>query len=80
MSDLVETYSGHRLHDRPLRFKLHGSWKTVVQVLARWQEPAFLCFTVLADDGHHYALEYNQEKDFWKVGICRPGKSIPSSF
>jgi hypothetical protein len=80
LSDLVETYSGHRLHDRPLRFQLKGTWHTVVQVLSRWQEPGFLCFTVSAEDGQRYSLEYNKEKDIWKVGISRPGKSIPSSF
>jgi hypothetical protein len=52
----------------------------VVQVLSRWQEPGFLCFTVLAEDGQKYSLEYNKEKDIWKVGISHPGKSIPSSF
>jgi hypothetical protein len=80
LPDLVETYSGHRLHDRPLRFRLQGSWHTVVQVLSRWQEPGSLCFTVLAEDGLKYSLEYNKENDIWKVGLFRPGKSIPSSF
>jgi hypothetical protein len=80
LSDLVETYSGHRLHDRPLRFQRNGTWHTVVQVISRWQEPGFLCFKVLAEDGQKYSLEYNKEKDIWKVGISRPGKSIPSSF
>jgi hypothetical protein len=70
LSDLVETYSGHRLHERPVRFQREGSWYTVVQVLDRWQEPGALCFRVLAGDGQKYLLEYNREDDFWKVGIC----------
>ncbi len=70
MSDLVETYSGHRLHERPVKFQSEGSWYTVVQVLARWQKPGALCFRVLAGDGRKYLLEYNQEHDFWKVGLC----------
>jgi hypothetical protein len=77
LSDLVETYSGHRLHDTPLRFQLQGSWHTVVQVLARWQEPGLLCFTVLAEDGQKYSLEYIKEKDIWKVGTYRPRKVVP---
>jgi hypothetical protein len=80
LSDLVETYSGHRLHDRPLRFHTQGSWHTVVQVISRWQEPKFLCFTVLAEDGQKYSFKYIKEKDIWKVGISRSGKSIPSPF
>lgn len=77
MSDLVETYSGHCLHETPRRFQLQGVWHTVVRVLARWQEPEFLCFTVLAEDGQKYSLEYNKEKDFWKVDIYHPRKVSP---
>ena len=72
MSDLVETYSGHRLHERPIRFQSQGVWRTVVQILSRWQEPGALGFTVLADNGQKYTLEYNQEHDIWEVGLCRP--------
>jgi hypothetical protein len=75
LSDLVETYSGHRLHDKPLRFRLAGAWHTVVQVLARWQEPELLGFTVLAEDGRQYSLEYIKEKDIWKVGLHHPGRT-----
>jgi hypothetical protein len=63
----VETYSGHRLHERPLRFRRGGTWYTVVQVLARWQEPGVLGFKVVADNGKKYILEYNQEQEIWKV-------------
>jgi len=80
LSDPVETSSGHRLHDRPLRFRWQGAWRTVAQVLSRWQEPEALGFTVLADDGQKYILEYNQENDIWKVGISRRGKPSPHSF
>jgi hypothetical protein len=74
LSDLVETYSGHRLHEAPLRFQRKGSWHTVVHVLSPGQEPGFLCFMVLSEDGQKYFLEYNKEKDIWKVRISRPGK------
>jgi hypothetical protein len=68
MSDLVETYSGHRLHERPLRFQKQGSWHTVVKLVSRWQEPGVLGFRVLAEDDQQYTLEYIQEQDVWKVG------------
>lgn len=67
MSALVETYSGHRLHERPLRFRREGAWYRVDKILARWQEPGVLGFKVLADDGQKYLLEYIQEQDIWKV-------------
>jgi hypothetical protein len=71
LAEQVETYSGHRLHERPLRFTVQGSWLKVVQVLYRWQEPGILGFTLLAEDGHKYTLEYNQEQDLWKAGLSR---------
>jgi hypothetical protein len=67
LSPLVETHSGHRLHERPRRFRHEGVWYTVVRVLARWQEPGVLGFRVLADDGLKYTLAYNQEQDTWKI-------------
>lgn len=74
MADLVETYSGHRLHERPLRFRVEGAWKTVVNILSRRREPKALGFTVLADDGRRYALNYHQADDVWKVTILpQPG-------
>jgi hypothetical protein len=69
LPDQVETYSGHRLHETPRRFQVQGSWHTVVRVLARWQEPELLGFTVLAEDGYKYTLQYIKEKDIWKVDI-----------
>jgi hypothetical protein len=68
LSDLVETYSGHRLHEKPLRFQKQGSWYRVVKIVARWQKPGVLGFRVLAEDGKQYTLEYIQEQDVWKVG------------
>jgi hypothetical protein len=78
LADLVETYSGHRVHERPLRFQVEGAWKTVVDILPRRREPGALRFTVLADDGRRYGLYYNQEDDVWKVTILpQPGGLSP---
>ena len=68
MTEQVETYSGHRLHERPLRFTFQGAWLKVVQVLCRWQEPGILGFTVLAENGQKYKLCYRQAQDIWKAG------------
>ncbi len=80
LPDLVETYSGHRRHERPLRFQWQGAWRTVVQVLSRWQAPGGLGFTVLADDGLKYILEYNQDNDFWKVDTSPPERQTLHHF
>ncbi len=72
MADLVETYSGYRLHERPLRFRVEGSWKSVVKILSRWREPEGLGFTVLAEDGRQYRLNYNQKDDLWEASLMTP--------
>jgi len=78
VSTLVETYSGHRLHERPLRFWQEGAWYKVIQVLDRWQEPGVLGFKVLAEDDQEYILEYNKEQDVWKVSNFQPlGRKTP---
>ncbi len=78
MSQLVETYSGHRLHERPARFYWQGAWLAVVQVLSRWQEPGALCFKVLAADDQVYSLQYTHANDIWKVDLLTPGEPLPS--
>ncbi len=63
----VETYSGYRVHERPRRFRWQGEWLKVRQVLARWQEPESLCFTVSASDSRRYLLKYHHQRDAWEV-------------
>jgi len=74
MSDIVETYSGHRLHERPVRFLWDGTWRTVTQVLDRWQEPEALHFKVRTEEGEEFHLLYHRTRDSWEV---RPVRSKP---
>ncbi len=67
MSDLVETYSGHRLHERPVRFWRDGAWRTVTRVLDRWQEPEALHFKVRTAEGEEFHLQYHRTRDSWEV-------------
>jgi len=72
LTEQVETSSGHRLHERPLRFTVQGTWLQVVRVLARWQEPGVLGFTVLAEDGQKYTLWHTPQQDHWKAALSYP--------
>lgn len=63
----VETYSGHRLHERPRRFTWQGQWLEVRRVLRRWQEPENLSFIVTADDSQQFLLRYHRHQDTWEV-------------
>lgn len=80
MSDLVETHSGHRLHEQPRRFWREGKWHSVAEVLARWQEPEALHFRVRAEDGLVYHLEYNWKQDTWKVRPDQRCRHQPLNF
>jgi hypothetical protein len=67
MTDLVETYGGGRLHERPQRFRWKGAWLLVEHIQARWREPGSLLFRVRAGDGQLYQLKYNRDTDAWEV-------------
>lgn len=67
MSAQVETYAGGRLHERPRRFFREGKWLEVAAILASWQEPECLKFTVKVSDGAVYALCYHRAPDSWEV-------------
>lgn len=52
----VECYSGHKLDERPLRFRLKGRVFEVVEVLDRWYGPDDVYFKVRATGGGSYIL------------------------
>jgi hypothetical protein len=65
----VTTYSGHRLHERPLSFTWGEEWLEVRQVLEQSYGPDHLLFKVAAADGRRYLLTYHQAADAWEVRI-----------
>jgi hypothetical protein len=56
MDPRVETYSGYRADERPVRFVWQGRTFEVVEVLERWREPDYACFRVKTNDGKRYLL------------------------
>jgi hypothetical protein len=63
----VETYSGFKADERPLRFRLGGRWLAVEEVLDRWYGPHAAHFRVRAEDGGVYALRHDQREDRWML-------------
>ena len=47
----VESYSGFKADERPLRFRLGERWLAVEEVVDRWYDPDAVYFRVRADDG-----------------------------
>ena len=56
MTAHVESYSGYKADERPIRFDWSGRLLTVTRILRQWREPREACFHVLADDGLEYIL------------------------
>ncbi|RJR40962.1 MAG: hypothetical protein C4567_10220 [Deltaproteobacteria bacterium] len=70
MSAKVSTYSGSRLHERPLSFTWQGQRLEVREILKQGYGPDSLFFKVAASDGGVYLLEYHGAADSWEVRIC----------
>ena len=73
----VETYSGHRLHERPRRFSFHGEWLEVCQIRSRWRAPENFGFAVTAHDSRHFLLQYEPLRDAWEVLLCQASGPAP---
>ena len=67
MPEMVETYSGARLHEEPRRFHWEGEWQVVQTVQARWRTPEGLFFLVVAEDGSLFELFCHREEGAWRV-------------
>ena len=64
----VETYSGYKADERPVRFHLGDEWLAVVEVTDRWYDPDAVCFKVRAEDGNEYILRHREPEDTWTLG------------
>jgi hypothetical protein len=77
MRTQVSTYSGHRLHERPLRFLWEGQWLEVQEILEQGYGPDSLFFKVTAGDGRAYWLQYQEGSDSWEIKVCSPRSQNP---
>ncbi len=67
----VESYSGYRDAERPLRFQLGDRWLAVEEVIDRWYDPDAIYFRVRADDGSIYVLRHSEPDDVWTLEAYR---------
>lgn len=68
----VETYSGYKADERPLRFHMGGSVYEVESVDDQWYSPDASWFRVKANDGNTYILR-REGADVWTVQSFRSG-------
>lgn len=70
----VETYSGYKADEYPVRFWINGSSpREVLEVEDRWYGPGRSYYKVFADDARHYLLVRNNRFGTWE------GRRIPLS-
>ena len=67
MRSQVSTYSGHRLHERPVSFTWKEQRLEVREILEQGYEPESLFFKVRAADGGVYLLRYQWSTDSWEA-------------
>ena len=67
----VESYSGHKADERPLRFQLGERWLSVEDVMDRWYDPDAIYFRVRAEDGGTYVLRHLEPGDLWTLEAYR---------
>ena len=63
----VETYSGHKLNERPRQFTLDEEIYEINVVLDQWYEPSLTYFKVQSTEGKTYPLRYDEEADEWTL-------------
>ena len=63
----VETYSGYKADEYPVRFWIDELRIEVLEIEDRWYSPGFTYFKVFADDARHYILRRSTDDDFWIV-------------
>ncbi|NLW32264.1 MAG: hypothetical protein GXY77_12515 [Fibrobacter sp.] len=63
----VETYSGYKADEYPVRFWVDDLRIEVLEIEDRWYSPGFTYFKVFADDARHYILRRSTDDDIWIV-------------
>jgi len=67
----VNSYSGFKLNERPIRFVLDEHSYEVKEVLDQWHSPESTYFKVRASDNNLYILRYSSAKDAWTLESYR---------
>jgi hypothetical protein len=61
----VESYSGYKADERPMRLKLGGQTLEVDEVEDRWYAPGETYFRVRVKGGDRYVLRHVEAQDVW---------------
>jgi hypothetical protein len=67
----VETYSGYKADERPLRLTIDGVAVEVAEVEDRWYSPGATFFRVLLANGERYVLRRIEAQEVWVIEAYR---------
>jgi hypothetical protein len=67
----VETYSGFKADERPLRLHLSDRTLEITALEDRWYSPGETYFRVLTSDGDRYVLRHTEAQDVWTLTAFR---------
>jgi hypothetical protein len=67
----VETYSGFKADERPLRLRFGERTLEVVSVEDRWYSPGETFFRVVVEGGDRYVLCHVEAQDVWSLRAFR---------
>jgi hypothetical protein len=69
----VESYSGYKADQHPLRLKLAGGTLEISEVDDRWYSPGETVFRVRVANGDRYLLRHVEAQDVWTLEGFRAG-------
>ena len=67
----VETYSGYKADERPVRVTIDGVATEVVEVEDRWYSPGATFFRILLANGQRYVLRRTEAQEVWVLEAYR---------
>jgi hypothetical protein len=63
----VQSYSGYKSDERPLRLKLGEQILEILEVEDRWYSPGQTYFRVRVKGGDRYVLRHVEAQDVWTI-------------
>jgi hypothetical protein len=76
---LVETYSGYKADERPVRVTIGGQTVEVAEIEDRWYSPGATYFRVRLATGERYVLRRVEAQEVWVLGAYRSA-TRPASY
>ena len=67
----VQSYSGYRSDERPVRLKIGQQTLEILEVEDRWYSPGETYFRIRVEGGDRYVLRHVEAQDTWTLEAYR---------